>query len=284
MSRRLAFPLALLLVVLGQVLGAWKQPERRTASRQTLPVDSGLDREVDAAVDGLRRAQDATGNANGIAGGAAHLIKSGWVIRESTIWARHADAGATPDTTVLWSAAGDVNAAASAPGLDNRHHFVNAYLEDFRPFATANLWVPLYTISRVKTYEFDHASVTGYRERWQTSREAFYYARGDCEDHAIALADWLISMGEDARVVLGKLRDEGHAWVALFRDDNVYVLEATQKYRRQGPQQLRLAAMLPSYHPSMMFNREFFWFNTGSELTVDYTGDAWEKKSAYRAP
>ncbi|MEM9058288.1 MAG: transglutaminase domain-containing protein, partial [Pseudomonadota bacterium] len=193
-------------------------------------------------------------------------------------------AGGVVDTTALWSVNRDANAAASAPGLDNRHHFVNAYLEGFAPFATDNLWVPLYTLSRVKRYAYDHASVTGYRERWQTSREAFYYTRGDCEDHALALADWLIEMGEDARVVLGEYKDEGHAWVALFRDGQVYLMEATEKYRRRGPQQLTLAAMRPSYRPEMMFNRDFFWFNTGPALTVKYDGERWVRKSRYLPP
>lgn len=284
-ARRQLFLAAVLLVLAGQLLETWRgAPERGAVSHEQLLLDSGFDTQVDQTIAAMRNQPGAASSIKSVAGGSAYLLKSAKTITEAMIWARHDSAGVAADTTALWSMDGDANAAASAPGLDNRHHFVNAYLEGFKPFDTDNLWVPLYTISRVKTYEFDQASATGYQERWQTSREAFFYNRGDCEDHALALADWLIEMGEDARVVLGRMRDEGHAWVALFRDGQVYLLEATQKHRRQGPQKLTLAAMLPGYHPRMMFNREFFWFNTGSPLTVQYSGERWVKKSRYSPP
>lgn len=283
MSYRTITLLAILLALLGQYLDASRQvPERGAVNRALLPADTPLDAQVDDTIAAIRASPAAGGSIEAVAGGSALLLKSAITITEAMIWARHDEIGSVADTTALWSTPGDPDAAASAPGLDNRHHFVNAYLEGFRPFDTDNIWVPLYTIGRVKTYEFDHASVTGYQERWQTSREAFYYNRGDCEDHALALADWLIEMGEDARVVLGKLRGEGHAWVALFRGGQVYVLEATQKHRRQGPQQLKLASMLPNYQPRMMFNREFFWMNTGSPLTLSYGADQWVKRSRYQ--
>ena len=58
---------------------------------------------------------------------------------------------------------------------------------------------PLYTLAQRKRYQLDAKQYAGRSEVWQTSRQAFFYPRGDCEDHAIALADWLIEMGEDAR-------------------------------------------------------------------------------------
>lgn len=47
---------------------------------------------------------------------------------------------------------------------------------------------------------------------WQTSQGAFLKGKGDCEDHAVILADPLIDIGLDARVVLGDYRGRGHAW------------------------------------------------------------------------
>ena len=183
------------------------------------------------------------------------------------------------DHISIWTVGGDENAFATAPGVDRIHHFVNAYLEGYEPFKTDNIMIPLYTLARQKTYQFDHLDVTGHQELWQTSKEAFYYKRGDCEDHAIALADWLIEMGEDARVVSGDYRGEGHAWVALFKSEQVYLLESTDK--RPGLRKLSLASMHPEYHPRWMFNREFFWYNTGSSKTVRYFGNKWKKTSRY---
>ena len=72
------------------------------------------------------------------------------------------------------------------------------------------------------------------REIWQNSRQAYLHTRGDCEDHAIILADWLIALGHDARVVLGNHRGGGHAWVVLFQDGREMILEATSKKANQG--------------------------------------------------
>lgn len=182
------------------------------------------------------------------------------------------------DHISVWSIGRDKSAFATAPGYDRVHHFVNAFLEGYQPFETDNLFVPLMTLARTKTYQFDHLDVTGHQELWQTSREAFYYARGDCEDHALALADWLIEMGEDARVVSGRYKGEGHAWVILFKDGQTYLFEATSK---RGLKTLPLASMFPEYNPQWMFNREHFWYNSGSPRTVVYDDKKWIKKSRY---
>lgn len=169
--------------------------------------------------------------------------------------------------------------ATIAPGLDRRHHFANAYLVGHVPYADVEPWVPLAALARDKSYRYDHEQYAGRGELWQTSREAFYYPQGDCEDHAIALADWLIGLGHDARVVIGRVRGDGHAWVVLFDGDRTFLLEATDK---QPGLALPLAEKFPEYQPEAMFNRESYWVNAGTVLTTDYDGPAWELRSTFR--
>ncbi len=112
-----------------------------------------------------------------------------------------------------------------APGLDRRHHFANAYLVGYVPFPEVEAWVPLAALAQRKRYQFDHEQYPGAPELWQTSREAFFHPRGDCEDHALALADWLIGLGHDARVVIGTMRGGGHAWVVLLDGEAALFVE-----------------------------------------------------------
>lgn len=166
-----------------------------------------------------------------------------------------------------------------APGFDLRHHFANAFLVGYVPFRDVEPWVPLVALARSKSYAFDHHQFPGRTEIWQTSREAFFYPTGDCEDHAIALADWLIGLGHDARVVIGRFKGEGHAWVVLHDGERTYLLEATGK--RPG-QALPLASQHPEYQPEAMFNRDTYWVNAGSALTTQYRGTQWQPRSVFR--
>ena len=165
-----------------------------------------------------------------------------------------------------------------APGLDQRHHFANAFLVGYVPFKDVEPWVPLVALARSKAYAFDHDQFPGRMEIWQTSREAFFFPTGDCEDHAIALADWLIGLGHDARVVIGRLQGEGHAWVVLNDGERTYLLEATSK--RPAPA-LPLAANHPEYQPEAMFNRDTYWVNAGPVFTTDYRGAQWQERSRF---
>jgi len=168
--------------------------------------------------------------------------------------------------------------ATVAPGFDQRHHFASAFLVGYVPFPNVDAWVPLVALAQSKAYEFDHDQFPGRGEIWQTSREAFYYPTGDCEDHAIALADWLIGLGHDARVVIGRLKGEGHAWVVLHAGDQTYLLEATNKRPAQA---LPLASRHPEYQPEAMFNRETYWVNAGPVLTTDYRSPHWQERSTF---
>jgi len=166
-----------------------------------------------------------------------------------------------------------------ALGLDEKYHMSNYYLEGFAPFITNSIYLPLMTIGTKKAYQLDHLGKLRKKEIWQTSKEAYTLPRGDCEDHAIALADWLISNGEDARVAIGKYENGGHAWVMLFKDKKEYIIEATAK--KSFTKAYMIAKFEPKYKPLAMFNREYFWFNSGSQNTTNYSSNKWIKKSHY---
>ncbi len=165
-------------------------------------------------------------------------------------------------------------------GADGEFHPVNAYFLDYVPFRDERVWVPLAVIAQRLRYSLDEDLFTGFREVWQTSRQAYRHGWGDCEDHAVLLADWLAGMGHDARVVLGRHAEGGHAWVVLFAEGETYILEATEKRQhRRYP----LASLLPDYRPEVMFNRDWLWLNEGTPMTTDYTGSAWRAVSRFEA-
>ncbi|MFD1215875.1 MULTISPECIES: transglutaminase-like domain-containing protein [Microbulbifer] len=181
----------------------------------------------------------------------------------------------------IWDWQGVKTATASARGLDSLHHFANSYLVGFQPFETDALWVPLYTLATRKEYQYDHLQYSGLADIWQTSRQAYYQKRGDCEDHAILLADWLINLGVDARVALGTYKGEGHAWVIAVVNDTEYLLEATSKRRQSSWQAMPLAALAEGYEVEFQFNRDFFWAKTTSAPTRTYRGKHWVRKSQF---
>ena len=180
-----------------------------------------------------------------------------------------------------WSFMNNPPVTASAFGTDYLHHFVNHYLVGYAPFQTEYLWMPHYTISKRIKYQLDAQQYGGFKEVWQSSKEAFYNTRGDCEDHALSLTDWLIEMGLDARVVLGSYKNEGHAWVVVFIEDDVFLLESTSKQKNKNWRHYPLAKFESNYHPKYLFNRDFFWLNTGSIYTTRYEGNNWVKKSRF---
>lgn len=163
-------------------------------------------------------------------------------------------------------------------GRDLNAYFANGFFKGFVPFPVESQWLAMHHVSKRLQYVLDSEQFGGYQEIWLTSEEAYENMRGDCEDHAILLADWLSALGYDARVAFGSFKNEGHAWVVLFDGGKTYLLEATSKYvKRSFP----LAAALPQYHPEGMFNRDFIWYNYGSKLTTDYGGRNWVKTARF---
>lgn len=97
------------------------------------------------------------------------------------------------------------------------------------------------------------------------------------------LADWLIDMGLDARVVLGKYKGGYHAWVVVLENDAIFLLEATSKRKNKRWRHYPLAKIIKDYHPHIMFNLDSYWVNTGSRFTKDYQSEAWVETSRYHA-
>jgi hypothetical protein len=211
------------------------------------------------------------------------ILKDGHKISEKHIQShfRNRSAEEMSAGVSYWSFNNNEHVTGSAFGIDTLHHFLNHYLIGYAPFKTEQLWIPLYTITMRLKYQLDAEQYWGLNEVWQNSKEAFINTRGDCEDHALVLTEWLIDMGLDARVVLGTYENKGHAWVVVLKGSEVFLLEATSKQKRKKWRHYPLAKFEPNYHPKFMFNRHYFWLNTGSIYTTNYKSGNWIKKSRF---
>lgn len=124
-----------------------------------------------------------------------------------------------------------------APDEDGHFRFANEYLTGFQPPARyaedASKLHEMFTIWNAVIascrYSKDSTKGAPNRDCWQTAVETLVRGKGDCEDSAILLADWLISRGFDARVALGRYGDIGqHAWCVVRLDNVEYLLESTE--------------------------------------------------------
>jgi len=222
------------------------------------------------------RSQDLTN------GSMIKLLQTGDTVSEKEMRSLLDKAGIErKDSYLLWSFRGLNGASATAMGTDRQHHFVNSFLEGYRPFWVDHPWKPLYAIAMRLKYQPDSLQFAGLEDVWQTSRQAFFNTRGDCEDHAILLADWLIGCGVEARVVVGRTARGGHAWVVAFMEGQQFLLEATSKQKRRHWRHYPLASLASDYIPTIMFNRDSFWMYTGPPRPGSYTSDHWEKRSRY---
>ena len=182
--------------------------------------------------------------------------------------------------TYMWHLGGIRNSAATARAPDDHHYFVNSYLVGFQPFAVEHPWMPFYVVASRKKYQYDKFTY-GLDDVWQNSAQAYVATRGDCEDHALLLADWLIESGIDARVVLGTYKNNGHAWVVAHRNGKVFLLEATDKRKRKSWRAYPLAALAADYRPEFMFNRQYSWISRDASKPRDYLGDHWQQVSRF---
>lgn len=174
-------------------------------------------------------------------------------------------------------------AVISAQGIDTEHHFANSYLVGAHPFRIDNPALPLHFLAKRKVYQYDQQQYQR-GDVWQNSAQAWVHLRGDCEDHAMILADWLLAEGFDARVVLGSYRGEGHAWVVAFLQGQVYLLEATDKQAGKSWQHVPLAALASDYHAEFMFNRDKFWVRKAQAPQPDYQSAQWLETAQFRTP
>ena len=219
---------------------------------------------------------------NSVQRGSVTLKANGVRISDSTI-ARYFSKRSDPErsSTVYWKFRQPDVVSATASAADKHHYFVNSYLIGYQPFKADAFWQPFYTVASRKVYQLDSRQY-GLKEIWQNSAQAYRNTRGDCEDHAILLADWLIETGIDARVVLGDYKGGGHAWVVAYMKGEAFLLEATSKRRHRSWNAYPKALLSRHYQPRVMFNRDSFWINTGSRDTRDYSGSHWQVASTFR--
>jgi len=250
----------------------------RSGAAATPPVTPGLSEAHRLAPGAEAQADDHRDRQNGVVRvqGTSKPLTEAYVQR--AVAARSAAQSAYMS---VWNWQGIREATISARGLDSQHHFANSYLVGFKPFTTRELWVPLYTLAIRKKYEYDALQYGGLADVWQTSRQSFYQKRGDCEDHALLLADWLIEVGVDARVAVGTYKGSGHAWVVAIVDDREYLLEATSKRRIASWQALPLAGLVDGYDVEFQFNRHYFWAKKDTRPTRKYRGNQWIRKSQF---
>lgn len=165
----------------------------------------------------------------------------------------------------------------AAFGKDGKYHFPNSFIIGFRPFEISSPIEAWKALDQRVVYVKD---TDGNKELdlWFTSAETFENLRGDCEDKALLLADWLISSGYDARVAIGTYKGEGHAWVVLKAGGEWYLLEAT---RAPEGDRLQLAKEFKDYKPEFMFNNKYIWQNMNN--SNDYEENHWEETMIFRA-
>jgi hypothetical protein len=169
-----------------------------------------------------------------------------------------------------------------APDEEGTLHRPTEFMEGFRPQGKTSgpldAWVWVLKSCR---YVPDDTQF-GRQEVWQRARDTYRRRKGDCEDSAILVADWLGASGYDARVVTGRIRKGGHAWVALRQEGRSYILETTGgrgSFRRVPPR----AELMADYLPSVQFDRESVWFRTSGKWAWDYWNDReWARKEQPR--
>jgi len=213
--------------------------------------------------------------------GSVRVLVSGAQVADSKIrdyFRRKGEAAGGGTTYWKFRQANYVTATATA--IDKQDYFVNSYLVGFQPFAVDALWQPFYIVATRKRYLLDSTQY-GLDDIWQNSAQSYLNTRGDCEDHALLLADWLIGLGVDARVVLGTYQGAGHAWVVALHDGETFLLEATSKRRYRNWNAYPLAGVSAGYRPTAMFNRSGFWVNSGNPNSRDYSGSHWQRVSNF---
>jgi len=155
----------------------------------------------------------------------------------------------------------------TSSSLNKKFYFKNAFLVKYVPFIPKNMFYTLTHLSK-------HLKHTDSSKLTKTSQQTYQYRSANYEEGAILTADWLIELGYDARVIVGKYKNKNHAWVLLLNQNNEYILDTS--FRRKV-KHFPLAGTMPNYHPKYMYNNKYIWINTGSQLTVKYRDKKWEK-------
>lgn len=125
----------------------------------------------------------------------------------------------------------------------------------------------------------DGQRFNGRPDVWQTAAETWSFRAGDCEDHSILLASWLIAEGYDVRLAAGEMQKDpeewgGHCWVALRLSNVEYLIESTLKCTgaflteemwRSNYRIETASASASRYRPFIVFNSQHIWKRRGYE-------------------
>lgn len=144
-------------------------------------------------------------------------------------------------------------------------------------------------VARTLKYVTDEDQFNGRQEVWQTASECIENGAGDCEDHCITLADWLITEGYEIRVVLGQTKYGAidwytHAWLVLRLNGEEYLIESTQKTSKDASAPSRtdpsyvlwrenyrlklIKKFNNSYRPFFAFDSSQIWVRQGVNLST----------------
>lgn len=178
--------------------------------------------------------------------------------------------------------------AVIAADSRGRFRYVNEFLTGYSPPAKfprdQSRIQELFTIWKAVhshcAYTRDPAARKKDTDCWQTAVETQNLQRGDCEDSAIFLSDWLISRGFQARMALGRYGDMGgHAWCVVHLDGNDYLLESTEA--EPDPSNPPLADSIGSrYVPEVLFDSQAIYVRANSRQS--WNGNYWSAKTWMR--
>lgn len=178
----------------------------------------------------------------------------------------------------------DMNGGVLATDALGTYRWANEFLVGYQPPAVFPPDLPrqnemLLIWSAVATdcvYRTDVNDPKDSRDTWQTPLETMVRGQGDCEDTSILLTDWLISRGFNARLAVGALKGEGHAWCVVRLDGVEYLLESTSA--PTDPNHLPFVeAVGKDYIPVTLCDRDFIYVPAkGSQgLGSKYFSEDW---------
>jgi hypothetical protein len=184
-------------------------------------------------------------------------------------------------------------AADTKGGYRHANEFLTGFAPAIQFPAVATKFEEIMQIWRAHTSQFRYLTdgPADNHDAWQTGEETRTSGEGDCEDSAILLADWLISRGFEARVVIGTFgpgpeQRQAHAWVALRFNDAEFLMESTEfPFGQARPMTVAETLELAggTYVPELQFDRDAIYVpkQAAEQLATDYWSDkAWQRVPA----
>jgi hypothetical protein len=143
-----------------------------------------------------------------------------------------------------------MGSVVSRPSKVSRRSFAPTF--PMGRYVSQPLRVPCATLEDVRTFLASCSFMSdqdqfGRKDYWTPPEEFEERKRGDCDDFALWAWRQVMSLGYDARFVVGRsgLYGIGHAWVTFLRNHRVFLLESTAACL--GAQIPRLDTL--RYHP-----------------------------------